>query len=460
MEISDLATSSSVSELDPLSENGTSACMPPPAAQSLSWSSVRSGGLSIADQILSVGGMFLVNVALARTQTRTEYGMFALSYSIYTFLSSLHNAAILEPYTVYGSGRYREHFSKYAGLLWRTNNLLGLGLSAAMTLIWLLSASTRLLPAPRAILGMALACGVLMMAAFGRRTFYIRQRPDLAARYSLTFFVSCSGILWLSLQLGILNGFSAFLITALAWSVATIVMVRELPRPTVNVSFTEINIAHWPEHWKYARWVLVTAFVFQFTTQGYFWLVAAFLPIKEVGDLRAMYNLVLPIDQVLAAITLLILPKMCSLYASRGFAGLLPLWKKYGLGWFLASCGFSGLISVLGRPVMHILYAGKFDQLALLMAILAFLPAVMGIGHTLNAALKAAERPNLVFFAYICGGVATLFFGAPMVAHFGLSGAVYGMLMSGAAYSIALAVSSLVVIRAEAKRSAASSARA
>src|SRR5205823_13350278 len=35
----------------------------------------------VADQALAVGAGFLVNVALARTQTKEEYGMFALSYS-------------------------------------------------------------------------------------------------------------------------------------------------------------------------------------------------------------------------------------------------------------------------------------------------------------------------------------------------------------------------------------------
>ena len=49
----------------------------------------------LADQGLSAGGMFLVNVALARTQTKESYGAFALSYSIFTFLLGLHSAAVL-----------------------------------------------------------------------------------------------------------------------------------------------------------------------------------------------------------------------------------------------------------------------------------------------------------------------------------------------------------------------------
>jgi len=35
---------------------------------------------SFTDQALAVGGGFLVNVVLARAQTKEEYGLFALSY--------------------------------------------------------------------------------------------------------------------------------------------------------------------------------------------------------------------------------------------------------------------------------------------------------------------------------------------------------------------------------------------
>ena len=83
-------------------------------------------GYSFADQALAVGGMFLVNVMLARTRTKEEYGMFALTYSLFTFIAGVHNASILEPYTVYGSGRYRDRFPEYLRLMTRANALLGL----------------------------------------------------------------------------------------------------------------------------------------------------------------------------------------------------------------------------------------------------------------------------------------------------------------------------------------------
>src|SRR5712692_7796327 len=111
---------------------------------------------SVADQALAVGAGFLVNVALARTQTKEEYGMFALSYSVFTFLSGVHNAAILEPYTVYGSGRYRDRFSEYLRLMLRSNALIGVLLSAILLSGCLVL--LRIAPqfAPRALWGLGL----------------------------------------------------------------------------------------------------------------------------------------------------------------------------------------------------------------------------------------------------------------------------------------------------------------
>jgi O-antigen/teichoic acid export membrane protein len=407
---------------------------------SLSWPHTRRAGFSLVDQGLSVGGMFLVNITLARTLTKEGYGVFALSYSVFTFLLALHNGIILETYTVYGSGRYHRDFPAYAGLLWRTNILLGLGITAALALLWRILAWIVPAVGSTTFLGMTLMCGVLLTAAFVRRTFYLRGRPDLAAKFSAIFFSTCTVFLWLSFRTRMLNGFSAFLMVGLAWTLAGVFLVRELPETAKRGVFTKLEPAYWTEHWKYSRWVLLTAFVFQLTTQGYYWLAAEFLSVKDVGNLRSLMNIVIPLDQVFASMNLLILPVMCLRYTSEGRKGLLPVWKVYCSGWFLVTCGFAGLVNVWGKSVMHALYGGKFDDVTPLVGTLAFLPVVMGIGHTINGALKAAEKPNFVFYAYVISGVTTILLGIPLVLHLGLRGAVYGMLVSGAVYTAALAV--------------------
>jgi O-antigen/teichoic acid export membrane protein len=402
-------------------------------------SRVKPVGYGIADQALSVGGMFLANVALARTQSKEEYGIFVLSYSIFTFLSGLHNGVILESYTVYGSGRYHARFHEYARLLWRTNAWLGLALTAAISVIWGVFAWSQPAFAPPTILGLALTCGVLLTAAFVRRTFYIRRRPDLAARFSLVSFTTCAVLLGMAMRIRILSGFYVFVIAAVSWITAGVFLAHELPGNTESRgSFTDAEPGYWSEHWKYSRWVLVTALVFQLTNQLYYWLSAGILSVKETGDLRAIYNLVGPVDQVLIAMAFLVLPIMSRRAASGGVTAVLPVWRTYCAVALLITGGYAACVILFGKPVLHFLYAGKFDDVAPLLGMLALLPVVMAIGNTMNAVLKAVEKPKLVFYAYVCSGGTTVLLGFPLVGHFGLRGVVYGMLLSAGAYTVSL----------------------
>jgi len=111
---------------------------------------------------------------------------------------------------------------------------------------------------------------------------------------------------------------------------------------------------------------------------------------------------------------------------------------------------FAVAVRIVGRPVMHWLYAGKFDDLTPLLYMLALLPLLMGIGNTMNDALKAAEKPRFVFYAYLSSGAATLLGGIPLVMHFGLRGAVYGLLLSATVYTLSLAVGFLWLVSSKA----------
>jgi hypothetical protein len=73
----------------------------------------------------------------------------------------------------------------------------------------------------------------------------------------------------------------------------------------------------------------------------------------------------------------------------------------------------------------------------------------MGIGNTMNAALKSIEKPQAVFYAYVTSGVATFLVGIPLVTRLGLCGAVYGMLVSGGAYTVALGIAFLAAMHTE-----------
>jgi O-antigen/teichoic acid export membrane protein len=410
-------------------------------SDSFSRSRLRQVTFSVADQALSVGGMFLVNIALARTQSKEAYGIFTLSYTLLTFLTGLHNAAILETFTIYGSGRYVDRYSEYSGLLWRTNAALMLGLTVVLLALWrvLLWAGDPSL-ASKSLLGLSLSCGAILTASFVRRSFYMRRKPEIAARFSLVFFVTCVLLLGLFLRGGRLDGFYAFIIPACAWAFAGIVLFAELPALGGGQAFKASEPNYWIEHWKYSRWVFVTALVFQLTTQGYYWLAAGFLSVRDVANLRAMYNVVTPVDQVFVATVMLMLPIMSSRYSTHHAHGLFALWKRYAVVSVLGTAAFAIVVRIFGRPILHVFYGERFDDTATLVGTFALFPVIMSVGNSINAALKAMEKPNIVFWAYVASGSTTILIGLPLLIHFGLRGCVYGIILSACAYSTTLCV--------------------
>jgi O-antigen/teichoic acid export membrane protein len=411
---------------------------------------------SVVDQALAVGGGFLVNVALARTQTKQEYGMFALSYSVYLFLTGLHNAVILEPFTVYGSGRYRERFSEYLRLTVRTNVVLGLLLTGILLLIWLVLSVAAPQLMLRALFGLALTVSILLSGTFLRRAFYVHRQPGLAAGSSLVFFVTVACALWLTTKAHRLDSLTVFLILALGWVGAGAAFARKLPFGKPAQPFLALEPQYWGEHWKYSKWVLATAFVFQLTTQGYYWLAAGFLSVKEVAELRAMYLLVSPIEQALIAASYVVVPALAAHYATNRMGSFISLWKRFTLAAVVVTSLFAIAVRLVGKPVVHTVYAGKYDGLAAYLFVLALLPIVLWIGNAMNLALNAVEKPRFVFWAYLTSAAMTFLVGIPLVMHFGLWGAVYGMLFSGVTFSIAVAISFFYHVYVKADRQSAS----
>ena len=397
-------------------------------------------GFSLADQALSSGGLFVANVALARAVSKEEYGVFALAYSGFNFLAGLHNAIILEPFTVHGAGRYQASYSEYRWHMWKSNGILSLALTLLLTAVWFASRWKVSLFASRSLLGLALGSAPLLTFALGRRLFYVERKVRLAAMLSFFFFVALCISLVVLRAIGILNSMTTFFVFGIGSLAGLATVMGGLPGKASRCSMHEVDPSHWKAHWGYSRWVIGTAFVFQFTNQAYYWLVAAFLSVPEVAELRAMLLIVMLIDQVFTAMGLIVLPMMAERYALRRITDLLSLGKTYLLILLAIGGTFAVIIVVFGNSILHVAYSGKFDDGAQLLRLLVALPLLMGIGSVMNLVMKAAEKPNVVLYAYLASGAATFAIGIPLMLHFGFPGAVYGLLISGGVFSAALGV--------------------
>lgn len=393
---------------------------------------------SLSNQVLLVGATFLANIALARTSTETEYGTFVLMYSIFTFLSGVHNALIVEPYTVFASGRYRARFPDYLQLILRVSFVVGLVF--AVSLFLLAGAVFVLVPDWFSPTMLGLAAGVLFLltGALFQRTFYVSLDSRSAARMSAFFFTMVCLCLAGLFYAGAITGLSVFLSLALGWIVVSPMFFRKYPvRPGAS-RFLSDHPDYWRCHWRYSRWVLATALFFLLLNQGYYWIVVGLLTVEDVAKLRAVQNVVLPVNLIFTSISLLILPRMALIFQQHAMDGLIPFTRQMARAMLGTAVGFAVLIWIIGTPVLHLMYAGKYTDSVHLLYILGLTPIALGLGHVFNDALKAMERPRWVFYAYVAGGGVTLFAGVPLVLNFGLVGAVWGIVASSLAYGLML----------------------
>jgi O-antigen/teichoic acid export membrane protein len=167
-----------------------------------------------------------------------------------------------------------------------------------------------------------------------------------------------------------------------------------------------------------------------------------------------MYLLVAPVDQAFVALSYLVVPALAAHYSAKRTGDFLYLWKRFAFATLGVSALFAIAVRLVGKPVMHVLYAGKYDGLAPILYVLALLPLFMWVGSTMAQALNAVEQPRFVFWAYLCSGAATFLGGIPLVVHYGLRGAVYGMLLSGGVYTAALAVGFVLNVYNKTRRQA------
>jgi hypothetical protein len=71
------------------------------------------------------------------------------------------------------------------------------------------------------------------------------------------------------------------------------------------------------------------------------------------------------------------------------------------------------------------MYQGRYVEHAQLLWLLGLIPVAAGQQAVLGAALRALERPDKAFWAYLVSALATATIGAGVVLTWGLAGAVY-----------------------------------
>jgi len=388
---------------------------------------------SIFDQAVLSSANFVFNILLVRWLGVENYGVFAIVFAIFLFLSGFYQAIVLEPMSVLGSAYYRKRLPSYLGAIfwihWGITFLIAFALFSAGIL---LKRSGNIFTEP--VLGLAVSIPFILLFWLFRRVCYLKTLPEKALKASVVYAI----ILLLSLGYiqyrGFLSPFSALLAIAvsslgpviLLWKTMNVGISEIFNKDTVPLVFKVLT-----ENLKYGKWVAGSAFVSWLGVIVYVPLIGIFVGVKEAGVFRAMQNLVLPLQRTVTALGLLLLPWLSEKRALKGTSYLKGNIKKLIKLNIPFSFTYVAILLLFGKFLVKFLYGESYyDDFIWLLPYLGAIAIIESVAHALYTGLKALERPDANFFSQATGGVFTLTAGIYLVVKFKLEGAAIGSFLS------------------------------
>ena len=402
---------------------------------------VTKGGLAILDQGLISGSNFLIAILLARWLVPAKYGAFSLAFSVFLLLSYVYQSLLSEPQAVFSGSAYRQCLRGYLKAL--------LGIQAVVTVfgLVLLGGSAAVVYAlgkadglPGALAGVAIASPCILFFWLLRRAFYMNLAPARAAIGAFIYCVLVTGGLFVAYKRALVSPFSAYLlmaIGALGTGFFLLSQVNKVLPPDTAKAPTAGQA--WRKHWEYGRWALAVSVVTWIPYYMYYPLVSAFSGMAQAGQLRALMNLSLPMEQSYTALSILFLPYAARVCREKGISSSGPLVRRITLLFVAGAVAYWALLIPFKGVVFHMLYGGKYTEVA------HFIPYV-ALGTTLWAAafgpailLRAIESPDSIFYARIVASVLSLVIGVPATRAFGLWGVVWSIIVANfAAFLISM----------------------
>lgn len=387
---------------------------------------IRNSSFAVLDQGAISGSNFLISILLARWMQPDGYGAYALAFSIFVLLSLLYLSMVLEPMAVFGASTYRAGLRGYLkALLWIHVALTllifaTLGISSAAVALWGRSPGLA-----GALAGVMIASPCVLLFWLVRRSFYLGLSPANAAAGAILYCAVALGGLYI-VRHGHLTPLRAFLPIAVAAALTTILLYYRL-RPTLRRTSLAVKTSEvWRRHWRYGRWALASSIASWVPAYIYYPLLTSFSGMSQGGELRALMNLVAPMQQTQAALSMLFLPYAARVYAEQGKSAVGGITQRITMVSLAASAVYWVFVIPFRGSVFHILYAGKYMEVAYLIPAIAVGAVLWGAASGPSIVLRAMDSPASVFVAFITSSVISLAVGIPACRYYGIVGAVWG----------------------------------
>lgn len=402
-----------------------------------SWT--QKGSFAVLDQALFAGANFLVSILLARWMSLTEYGVFAAVYSVFLLFGTLHTAVLTEPMMIFGAGKYRRQFSEYTGWLVYGHFGLTIPISGVMLLLAFTVGRLYSLEVAGALRGLAISSPFILLIWLVRRGFYVILEPWWAAGGGALYLVLLISTMYLLHLVHGVSVVSVLLLMGISSLLSSVLLLAFLGPQLAVGNGGSIDVRQVvADHWGYGRWAIAATVLMWLPGNVYYAVLPAWLGLEGSAILKALMNLLLPILHSITALSTLLLPSLTERALNQGLSALRQDTRRAIILFLGGSLLYWFTILLLRDRMIAWVYDGKYIEQSHLLLLGGLIPFSASIVAVLTSALRALERPDKVFWAYVAAGVVTFTLGIPLSAVFGIVGAFMGLILSSATTGVAL----------------------
>jgi O-antigen/teichoic acid export membrane protein len=387
----------------------------------------------MVDQAVFATSNFIMNVLFARWLTPDEYGMFAVSFSAYLFLTVVHWGAFLEPLLVLSAQIDADTRRSYILTLGVAHVLMVVGATALSAAGFCVALAFGAPDVGWAIVGAGVGGSLMLTLITARRLCLVFLSPRVSAIVGSTYFVGvlASGNF---LSTRSLSWFSLWEIMGF-WSLICSLAIFGLlaARTTGSSPFPMRKLVKFQS--RYAPGA-ITAALFQWASNdGIYVMLSAMMGLAAVAESRAVFTIANP----LVHINLAMHASWLVLFSEQ--RGKKSNVDTIALLYVVAIVACVTILFFASTPLVQWLYAGRYLDAAWQLPIFVANIGLTGLAAMITSLFKARGGLWQGFAPNICGAVVAVTVGFLAIRHVGQPGAVYAMCAGGAA---SLAITSLI----------------
>lgn len=383
--------------------------------------------LSVFDQAAFSGAHFLINLLLARWLQPSDYGEFSIAFTFLLLSSGLQIAFVTEPMTIFGPKYYIENISLYLGRLVYFQILISILGSLVLILIsFFFEGAVR-----NSILIISISFPLIMIFWFLRQACYIRLNPGHAFGGSFIYLLSILSLSITIKNFWYLSSEIAYLIISISsiFSTLFLMIISKLKFINVFSQFKQVKLII-QQNYHYGKWIII-AFLFDWITTSLFIpLLDYFSGPEEVAAYRAILNLVLPLQQILRAIYLLLLPWLSINIIGKNQNEISSITKKILLALFCLILVYSVIIIMFAANLVDLIYDNTFYQGYLwLLSVFLINLTIITVSDVIGLLIRIFERSKAILLIKGFPAIFNLSFGLLIMYYLEIRGIMINLII-------------------------------